>query len=53
MNVEVTPWKRFGHDRLYITVDDHKVGYRDLTTGEDHPRIRTMRRCSPRLSTHI
>lgn len=37
MNVELTPWKRFGHDRLYVTVDDRKVGYRDLITGEDHP----------------
>lgn len=37
MNVELTPWKRFGHDRVYVTVDDRKVGYRDLTTGKDHP----------------
>ena len=37
MNVELTRWKRFGHDRLYVTVDDRKVGYRDLTTGKDHP----------------
>ncbi|MBE7325250.1 NERD domain-containing protein [Nocardioides sp. Y6] len=37
MTVELTPWKRFGHDRLYVTVDDRKVGYRDLATGKDHP----------------
>jgi hypothetical protein len=37
MNVELTPWKRFGHDRVYVTVDGRTVGYRDLTTGEDHP----------------
>ena len=37
MNVELTPWKRFGHDRVYVTVDGRKVGYRDLTTGADHP----------------
>lgn len=37
MNVQLTSWKRFGHDRMYVTVDDRKVGYRDLTTGTDHP----------------
>lgn len=37
MNVELTPWKRFGHDRVYVTVDDRKVGYRDMATGKDHP----------------
>lgn len=37
MNVAITPWKRYGHDRLYVTVDDRKLGYRDNTTGVDHP----------------
>lgn len=37
MSVDFTPWKRFGHDRLYVTVNDRKLGYRDHTTGVDHP----------------
>jgi hypothetical protein len=37
MNVTIAPWKRYGHDRLYVTVDDRKLGYRDNTTGVDHP----------------
>ncbi|MCY4725392.1 nuclease-related domain-containing protein [Nocardioides sp. STR2] len=37
MNVAITPWKRYGHDRLYVTVNARKLGYRDNTTGVDHP----------------
>lgn len=37
MNVAITPWKRYGHDRLYVTVNDRRLGYRDNTTGVDHP----------------
>ena len=37
MNAAITPWKRYGHDRLYVTIDDRKLGYRDNTTGVDHP----------------
>ncbi len=37
MNIKLTPWNRFGHNRVYVTVDDRKIGYRDLTTGQDHP----------------
>ena len=37
MSVAFTPWKRYGHDRLYVTVNDRKLGYRDHATGVDHP----------------
>lgn len=37
MNVAITTWKRYGHDRLYVTVNNRKLGYRDNTTGVDHP----------------
>jgi hypothetical protein len=36
MNATFTPWKRYGHDRLYVAVDDRKIGYRDHATGDDH-----------------
>ena len=29
-------WRRYGHDRLYVTgADGVRLGYRDLTTGVD------------------
>lgn len=32
------PWKRFGHDRLYVHLDDEtSIGYWDRTTDELHP----------------
>ena len=37
MNVSLTLWKRFGHDRIYVTVDDRKLGYRDNVNGTEHP----------------
>lgn len=37
MSVDFTPWTRYGHDRLYVTVNDGKLGYRDHATGVDHP----------------
>lgn len=37
MSVAFTPWKRYGHDRLYVTVNDRRLGYRDHATGVDHP----------------
>lgn len=36
MNVSITPWKRFGHDRLYVSLDGRQLGYRDNATGIDH-----------------
>lgn len=34
-------WKRFGHDRLYVSLagapEGDQLGYRDLLTGADHP----------------
>jgi hypothetical protein len=34
-------WKRYGHDRLYVAPagapEGQQLGYRDLTTGIDHP----------------
>lgn len=32
----VQRWRRYGHDRAYVKVDDRDLGYRDLTTGEIH-----------------
>lgn len=33
----VARWRRFGHDRLYVTgASGRKIGWRDLVTGEDH-----------------
>lgn len=37
MKVSITPWKRFGHDRIYAAVDGRKVGYRDNANGTEHP----------------
>ncbi len=32
------PWKRFGHDRLYVTIDgETPIGYWDRKTDELHP----------------
>lgn len=32
------PWKRFGHDRLYVNIDEEtQIGYWDRTTDELHP----------------
>jgi hypothetical protein len=34
---DVTRWRRYGKDRLYVTgADGTKLGYRDLVTGENH-----------------
>ncbi len=34
----VNRWKRYGKDRLYVTLpDETKVGFWDLLTGEAHP----------------
>lgn len=33
----VARWRRYGHDRLYVTAaDGTKIGWRDLVSGEDH-----------------
>jgi hypothetical protein len=24
------PWRRYGHDRLYVSVDDHEIGFREM-----------------------
>jgi hypothetical protein len=33
----VARWRRYGHDRLYVTgADGSKIGWRDVLTGEDH-----------------
>lgn len=31
-----TPWRRYGHDRLYVNLDDRALGFRDMKTGTDH-----------------
>lgn len=31
-----TPWRRYGHDRLYVSVDGGRLGYRDMKTLTDH-----------------
>lgn len=37
-NVVVNRWKRYGKDRLYVTLPiDTKVGFWDLINGEAHP----------------
>src|SRR4051812_2895857 len=42
---EVTRWRRYGKDRLYVTaVDGTKMGWRDLLTGEDHLDARGLER---------
>jgi hypothetical protein len=33
----VTRWRRFGHDRLYVSFDGAQVGWWDLLAGEPHP----------------
>jgi hypothetical protein len=36
--VEVNRWRRYGHDRLYVTrADETQVGWWDLATDEPHP----------------
>lgn len=36
--MDAHPWKRFGHDRLYVNVDDETpIGYWDRKTDELHP----------------
>jgi hypothetical protein len=36
--VTIARWRKYGRDRLYITlVDGAKVGYWDLVTDEPHP----------------
>lgn len=37
MSVLIMPWKRFGHDRLYVSIDGRRIGFRDLVGGTDHP----------------
>jgi hypothetical protein len=34
--IVVERWRRFGHDRAYVRIDDVDIGYRDLKTGEMH-----------------
>jgi hypothetical protein len=34
--VEVTRWRRFRHERAYVRVNGHHIGYRDLRTGTVH-----------------
>lgn len=46
-----TRWRRYGHDRLYVTgVDGAKVGHRDLETGLDHPEDEADRHLLKRLA---
>lgn len=33
----VTRWRRYGHDRLYVSFDGAPVGWWDLTSGAPHP----------------
>lgn len=33
----VTRWRRFGHDRLYVSFDGAQVGWWDLLSGVPHP----------------
>jgi len=33
----ITPWRRYGHNRLYITTDGTRLGYWDLNTNTAHP----------------
>ena len=32
----VERWRRYGHDRAYVEVDQRPIGYRDLLTGRIH-----------------
>jgi len=34
--IVVERWRRYGHDRAYVRIDDVDAGYRDLKTGELH-----------------
>lgn len=34
----VSHWRRFGHDRLYVTLDGSPIGWWDLATGEPHAK---------------
>lgn len=34
--VIVQRWRRYGHDRAYVKLNDQDLGYRDLRTGEIH-----------------
>jgi hypothetical protein len=34
--IVVQRWKRFGHDRAYVKVDESDLGYRDLKTAQVH-----------------
>ena len=46
-----TRWRRFGHDRLYISDSGgSKIGYRDLKTGLDHPEDESDRTLLARLA---
>lgn len=33
----ITRWRRYGHDRLYIDIDGTRIGYWDLNTNTPHP----------------
>ncbi len=35
---QIRRWRRFGHDRLYVSMGDEEIGWRDLRTGQDHLR---------------
>jgi hypothetical protein len=44
-------WRRYGHDRLYVeSAAGERVGYRDLTTGLDHPVAESDRLLVMRLA---
>jgi hypothetical protein len=34
--IVVERWRRYGHDRAYVRIDDADAGFRDLKTGELH-----------------
>lgn len=36
-NPNITRWRRYGHDRLYLDIDGTRIGYWDLNTGTAHP----------------
>lgn len=55
-DLSIRPWKRYGHDRLYIidTDDDHSIGYYDQKTGalfveDEHRRYEAAAALRPHL----
>jgi hypothetical protein len=39
-DVSVVRWRRYGHDRIYVTAaDGTKLGWHDLMNGDDHIEV--------------